>query len=49
VKLWDAATGKRLATFLGHSNTVHTVGFNADGSLLISGSRDGSARVWPVK
>ena len=49
VILWDAATGKRLATFLGHTNTVHTVTFNADGTLLASGARDGSIRVWPIK
>lgn len=44
--LWDAATGEQVATLTGHANFVADLAFSADGSRLISGSADGTARVW---
>jgi WD40 repeat protein len=48
VKLWSAETGKCLATFTGHTNTVSTVVFSPDGKFVASGSNDYSVRIWPV-
>ena len=32
----------------GHTDTVTSVGFNYDGSLALTGSYDGTVRIWEV-
>jgi WD40 repeat protein/serine/threonine protein kinase len=57
VQLWDAETGKRLDRRFGdgrtvatsHTDAVLSVRFSADGSTLLSGSYDMSARLWNVE
>ncbi len=44
--LWDARTGERLREFFGHSGLIGDLRFSTDGSVLVSGSADGTARVW---
>jgi WD40 repeat protein len=46
VKLWDAASGKELATLQGHSIGVLTVAFSSDGGQLASGSYDKTVKLW---
>jgi transcription initiation factor TFIID subunit 5 len=46
--LWDLATSRRLATFNGHKNTIWSLDFSADGSMLASGSSDQTVRLWDV-
>lgn len=43
----DATTFEKKATFSGHSNTVSSIDFAGD--KLITGSADGTARIWDVK
>jgi WD40 repeat protein len=46
---WDLATGKPLyadTSILGHVGEVVTLAFSADGKRLVSGSTDGSVRLW---
>ena len=42
------ATGE-LRTLRGHRDRVNSVAFNADGSLLVSSSRDHDARIWDAR
>ena len=46
VRVWDAATGKELRHYEGHTATVAGVAFFPDGKRIVSASGDGTARVW---
>ncbi|KIK39017.1 hypothetical protein CY34DRAFT_808779 [Suillus luteus UH-Slu-Lm8-n1] len=46
VKIWDAKTGKLVATLKGHTDTVLCLAWTKDGKTLISGSHDSSIRIW---
>ena len=42
IVLWEVATGENIATFWGHSTDVQDLAFSPDGTLLVSGSYDGT-------
>jgi WD40 repeat protein len=45
-RVWDAATGKVLATLKGHTGTVNGVAFGPDGQSLLTVSADKTVRLW---
>ena len=47
VKVWDAKTGRNIATLHGHRNTVMQTLWNANGNWLLSACRDQSLKVRP--
>jgi WD40 repeat protein len=47
-RLWDAATGKAVATLAGNTSSVLAVAFSPDRTRVLTGSDDGTARLWPV-
>jgi WD40 repeat protein len=49
VIVYDAQTGKQLASLPGHTDTVTGLAFSPDGTQLTSSSRDHDARVWDLK
>ncbi|MYK19951.1 WD40 repeat domain-containing protein [Candidatus Poribacteria bacterium] len=49
IYVWDIATGKNIATFWGHPTDVQDLAFSPDGSLLASGSFDGTILLWDMK
>jgi len=48
LRLWNAATGKRMATLIGHSSNVQSVAFSPDGKMLVSGSWDNTIKLWNI-
>jgi len=49
ILLWDIATGKLLAEHKAHDGKIHTLVLSPDGTLLASGSEEGTVRIWDVK
>jgi WD40 repeat protein len=49
VKVWDSHTGTLVRSFRGHTGLVTSIAFSPDVRLLVSGSRDGTVRVWDLK
>ncbi|MBN2593009.1 MAG: protein kinase [Sedimentisphaerales bacterium] len=45
VNLWDVTTGQNLLRFKAHDNVVRAVAFDSEGTRLITGSVDNTARV----
>jgi WD40 repeat protein len=48
VKVWDLSSGKVVATLEGHTSTVWSVAFDAEGKRLASASYDKQVKVWDV-
>ncbi|XP_076345176.1 apoptotic protease-activating factor 1-like isoform X2 [Tachypleus tridentatus] len=46
VVIWSASSDQVTASFKGHDEPVQTVDYSYDGSLLLSGSEDGTVMVW---
>jgi WD40 repeat protein len=46
VHLWEVATGRERARWVGHEGGVWSLTFAADGRSLVSGGMDGTALVW---
>jgi WD40 repeat protein len=46
VRLWEASSGKELMRYAGHRGAVATVRFIGDGSYIVSGSGDGTLKMW---
>lgn len=48
IGIWSTSTGELLSTTDGHHMAVTSAVFSSDGSELITGSGDGTVRVWAV-
>ena len=47
--MWDAQTGAELLTLKGHTGTCHRASFSPDGTRIVTGSEDKTAKVWDAK
>ena len=46
--IWDARTGELVAELIGHNGLIESVDWSPDSSRLLTGSNDGTVRVWDV-
>ena len=46
IRLWDAETGREIATLRGHTNWVEALSWSPDDRRLASGSHDGTIKLW---
>jgi eukaryotic-like serine/threonine-protein kinase len=49
IRLWDAASGRRLQELEGHTSWICELVFSADGLWLYSASGDQTIRIWDMK
>ncbi len=49
IRLWDVASGENIATLWGHPTDIQSLAFSPDGTLLASGSFDGTIMLWNVR
>ena len=47
--MWDVAGGKEILTLKGHTSTVGRSAFTPDGKRIVSGSMDGTLKVWDAQ
>jgi WD40 repeat protein len=48
IQVWEAASGNIISVFTHHVNTVLTTSWSPDGTLIASGSADGTMYLWEV-
>ena len=48
IRIWDSLSGDCVRTFSGHSDAIQSLGVSADKNFLVSGSLDGTARVFEI-
>lgn len=48
IRLWDVASGENIATLWGHPTDIQSLAFSPDGTLLASGSFDGTILLWDM-
>ena len=48
IRIFDAASGKPIRTFKGHTGQVLSLAYSPDGKTLVSGSGDTTALLWDV-
>ncbi|HPA47032.1 MAG TPA: hypothetical protein PK395_14805 [bacterium] len=44
--LWDVESNRLIRAFLGHTKEVYSVDFSPDGTKIVTGSNDKTARIW---
>jgi WD40 repeat protein len=49
VRIWDVQTGELLRILEGHPNGVSQVSFSPNSQFLVSGSYDGTLRIWGIR
>ena len=48
IKLWDGVSGIPILSLTGHDASIHAASFSPDGTKLVTGSEDGTVKLWDV-
>jgi WD40 repeat protein len=46
IRIWDIATKKLVNQFYAHDDDIHRVSFHPDGKRILTGSKDGTVKIW---
>ncbi|CAD5982649.1 putative WD repeat-containing protein alr2800 [Planktothrix tepida] len=46
IKLWEIETGEEICTLTGHTGIVYSVAISPDNQTIVSGSQDGTIKIW---
>src|SRR5207253_10124998 len=46
VQLWNVENGNLMRELLGHTDWVYSIAYSSDGQRIVTGSADGTAKVW---
>lgn len=49
IHLWNAVTGKHVATFKGHTDNINSVAYSPDGKTILGGTWDGRVHLWDAE
>jgi WD40 repeat protein len=49
LSIWELATGRHVATMLGHIDRIFDIAFSPDSRRIVTGSVDKTARIWDVR
>ena len=49
IYVWDIESEKRVKTLTGHSDSITSLAYSADGATLVSGSKDGTVLLWEMR
>ena len=49
ITIFDALTGSQTTVLSGHKDYVRSLSFSLDGTLLVSGSDDGTSKLWDIQ
>ena len=47
--VWNMKTGEHIKTLIGHTDSIHSITFSPDSSILASSSEDNTLRLWNIK
>ncbi|TFJ83470.1 hypothetical protein NSK_005239 [Nannochloropsis salina CCMP1776] len=47
--LWDVATARVVKKFSGHAHMINSLAFNAEGTVVLSGSYDRTVKIWDLR
>ncbi len=47
--VWNAQTGRKLATLIGYTGGINDLAFSPNGHLVVTAGADGTARVWVAR
>lgn len=47
--VWNVSTGEAMRKFRGHAARVNCLAFNEESTVILSGSVDGTVRVWDLR
>lgn len=48
IGMWDLTTRRRLTTWRAHATNVQSIAASSDGRWLVSSSKDGRVKIWPI-